>query len=186
MVALNRERWQQCKDLLNWNNYALSLYNRPGLAGVVLQTPLSFIHKVDAKLNIETLYPRASCLALATVSRSFDFSSSLRRFSSMSIRTSLNTLKILRVFFFYFFSHQQSFSQISNHLHLGINCKLFTCVIYVTQQQEPGWTWYIGHPIKFIMRKTILDYFWLFALFWTILIHFRPNKSLFYWKKVIC
>ena len=26
-------------------------------------------------------------------------------------------------------------------------------------QQEPGWTWYIGHPIKFIMKKTILDHF---------------------------
>ena len=25
--------------------------------------------------------------------------------------------------------------------------------------QEPGWACYIGHPIVFIMRKTILDHF---------------------------
>ena len=32
-------------------------------------------------------------------------------------------------------------------------------VLLVQVKQEPGWTWYIGHPIKFIMRKTILDHF---------------------------
>ena len=33
------------------------------------------------------------------------------------------------------------------------------------KKQEPGWTWYIGHPIKFIMRNTIFDCFDYFGSF---------------------
>ena len=40
---------------------------------------------------------------------------------------------------------------------LGIQTVQYNqCSAYI---QEPGWTWYIGHPIESIMRKTILDHF---------------------------
>ena len=84
--------------------------------------------------------------------------------------------------------HSFNFKEKKFQLNLS-QCNLLSAMWHVTRPdkghlkynvlQEPGWTWYIGHAIGFIMRKIILDHFWLYVLFWTILIHFRPKKGFF-------
>ena len=50
-------------------------------------------------------------------------------------------------------------------------------------KQEPGWTWYIGHPIEFIIRINCWTIFWLFGQFWTILNHLDQTQFLL-WKNI--